>query len=159
MRSQRLVWVLRMDIPKGKTEWGEGRNEDHISLGCCLEEEIEVASGQNQSPRGRKLNKSYWDKGSSWNRWAFPLTFMKNSLTTKCSKLGEGFRAILEKRKEAKSMTPRLLTLLLKNGRTENVRHRRFLTLLNSGFKTRVGIAWGGQQSWLTEWSMRAQTL
>ena len=48
-----------MDIPKGKTEWGEGRNEDYTSLGCCLEEEIEVARGQNQSPRGRKLNKSY----------------------------------------------------------------------------------------------------
>ena len=48
-----------MDISKGKTESGGGRNEDRISLGCCLEEENEVARGQNRSPRGRKLNKSY----------------------------------------------------------------------------------------------------
>ena len=48
-----------MGIPKGETEWGGGRNEDRISLGCCLKEEIEVARGKTQSPRGRKLNKSY----------------------------------------------------------------------------------------------------
>lgn len=39
-------------------------------------------------------------------------------------------------------MTPRLLTLLFKNGRTEDVRNRKSFTLLNSGFKTLVGIVW-----------------
>lgn len=70
----------------------------------------------------------------------FPLTFMRNSLTIKYSKRGEGFRAILEKQKKAKSMVPKLLTLLFKNGTTEDVRNWRSLTLLNSDFNTLVGI-------------------
>lgn len=71
----------------------------------------------------------------------FPLTFMKNSLTIKYSKLTGGFKAILEKQKKAKSMTPKLLTVLYKNGMTEDVRNWRSLTLLNSSFKTLMGIA------------------
>lgn len=73
----------------------------------------------------------------------FPLTFMKTALAIKYSKLTEGFKAILgEKQKKAKSMTPRLLTILYKNGMTEGVRNWRSLTLLNSSFKTLRGIAW-----------------
>lgn len=56
---------------------------------------------------------------------------MKNLLMAKCPKFGGRFQSNFgEKRKEAKSMTPKLLTLLLKNGTTENVRHQRSLNTL-----------------------------
>lgn len=74
----------------------------------------------------------------------FPLTFMKNSLMIKYCELGGRFQSnfgtTLEQRK-AKSMTPRLLTILFKNETTENVRNWRSLTLLDLGFNTLVGIA------------------
>lgn len=38
-------------------------------------------------------------------------------------------------------MAPKLLTILFKNGMTEDVRKWRSLTLLNSGFKALVGIS------------------
>lgn len=37
-------------------------------------------------------------------------------------------------------MTPWLLTILFKNGTIEDVRNGKFLTLLDLGFKTLVGI-------------------
>lgn len=75
----------------------------------------------------------------------FPLTFMKNSLMIKYCELGGRFQSnfgtTLEQQWKAKSMTPRLLTILFKNETTEDVRNWRSLALLDLGFNTLVGIA------------------
>lgn len=67
-----------------------------------MEEEIEVVRGKNQSLRGKKLNKSYWDKGKLLEQMGLPLTLMKNSLTIKYSKLGGSLQSNFGKTEEGK---------------------------------------------------------
>lgn len=105
VKSQGLVWATSMGVPKRETEigrWRKWRSTSVFSPGWCYRRRNWGCKGKNQCLRGRKLNKSHWDKEKLLEQMGFLLTFMKNSLTIKYPKLGGRFQNNFGKTEEGK---------------------------------------------------------